>query len=178
MRAASDWLEDFARRDEAGRAWIAGEHRRIGALIAGETGGLAPREVSSAATVLEPGSDVEVDEPTLVATARRMASLALSLGWSVRIVRSVAAVPKLGLVLVVTLRMKRHDERCWAAWWNGRFECAQYWSSEQAIESLAASSVAQRAKTEATVAAKAGRAPRPVLVRGLVDAIEGRRLPS
>jgi len=49
---------------------------------------------------------------------------ALSAGWDARTVRSLAVDPTKGLIEVVTVRFARHDERGFAAWWNGRFQCA------------------------------------------------------
>ena len=63
---------------------------------------------------------------------------ALAAGWSARIVASLAAVPRTGLLAVVTVRARRHDERLWAAWWNGSFDTGQYLRAGGQVEKLGA----------------------------------------
>ena len=152
MSTADEWRARFfeqrwrAERDEL---WA-----RVGAdLPAGV--GAANRPV-----VLVSGREAEPDgiDVSAPAGARRVGSAALAAGWAVRIVESVAAVPRTGILRVVTVRGARHDERFWAAWWNGRFECAQYLVRGCAIERLGFRTTKTR--------------------RGVMDAIEGRRLES
>lgn len=89
-------------------------------------------------------------------SARRLATSASMHGWGVRAVSSLAADPRKGLIEVVTVRFARHDERGFAAWWNGRFDCAQYLRRGQFVERLG-----MRRSTK---------------VRTVLDAIEGIQL--
>ena len=155
MSTADEWRARFfeqrwrAERDEL---WA-----RVGAdLPAGV--GAANRPV-----VLVSGREAEPDgiDVSAPAGARRVGSAALAAGWAVRIVESVAAVPRTGILRVVTVRGARHDERFWAAWWQSgdkpaSFECAQYLVRGCAIERLGFRTTKTR--------------------RGVMDAINGIRL--
>ncbi len=126
------WLALFAERHLAA---IAAEHESISQRIAArhETNSHA----SASVVVLVPGCEMDSHiEGAYPAAARRLLVASAASGWSSRVIRSVAAVPSKGVVEVVTVRFARHDERGFAAWWNGRFDCAQYLRRGQAIERL------------------------------------------
>lgn len=76
-------------------------------------------------------------------------------------VGSLAAVPASGLVTVVTVRCRRHDERCWAAWHNGRFDVAWY-RGPGGLERLGWMRLGRK----------------PLKMRGVMDVIEGVRGPK
>lgn len=90
---------------------------------------------SSGPVVLEAAREVEIDSCS-VAACRRVYVAALGTGWTARITRALAAVPRTGLLETYAVRARRHDERLWACWWNGAFEAAAYWSPS-GIETLA-----------------------------------------
>ncbi len=157
---AAAWLTEFAQREarlDAWRAAAALRHQLMGDRIRRE---LHPepqvrRTGWAAAVVLEPGREIDSESVGCPAAAGRTAAAALAAGWATRIVRSVAAVPRTGILEVITVRGARHDERFWAGWWNGKFECAQYWGPTAGIEVLGWRTVKAR--------------------RGVMDALEGRR---
>lgn len=126
-----EWLARFA---DDGRAQIEAEHERIGAKIHA-----APEiEAQPTIVVLERAHQIEPDDPRVPTAARVLCAAALSLGWAARVLLSVAADPARGLLVCVTVRCARHDERLIAAWLNGRFDSGQYLRSGAALESLAA----------------------------------------
>ena len=161
MSTADEWRARFAeQRLAAEAAWRferAMHSARVAALIKAEH---APQVTKNLPIILEPGHEIDsgADGSGCPSAARRVESAALAAGWVARTVRSVAAIPRTGILEVVTVRGARHDERFWAAWWNGRFECAQYLRRGEAIERLGFRTVKAR--------------------RGVMDAIEGRRLES
>lgn len=162
MRSPDEWLAEFARRGEQFRAERAAFHRLVGDLIAAER---APVAVVAAPVVLEPARDVCRGDRDLPRTALALLDLAHSLGWAARLVASAAAHPSKGYVEVVTLRFRRHDERGFAAWWNGAYECGWYVGPD-GLEPLAGTRMRSR------------RAPKSgaVKIRGVHDVIEGIRL--
>ncbi len=159
---AAAWLARFAEVDDAWRTAAALRHRLMGERIARELHPVAESHSRFGGTViLEPGHEIDSESDGVPSSARSAGVSALALGWAVRHVRSVAAVPRKGVCTVVTLRARRHDERLWAAWWQigdnpARFDCAQYWRAGAPIELLGWRTVKAR--------------------RGVMDALEGRRL--
>lgn len=115
---AAAWLAEFARRELAWRAARQAFWDELAARSA------PPKVVVAAPVVLTPGREIEVESAP--ASARRVVSAALACGWATRLVRSVAADPGRGIVEVVTVRARRHDERLWAAWRNGAFDVSWY----------------------------------------------------
>lgn len=112
--------------------------------------------------VLETGRDIgEGDKESAQSGARRLGTLGVSLGWHVQYVRSVAADSRKGLIVAVSLRLARHDERAWAMWVNGRFDGAWYW--HRGVGGPERLGVARMGGTRA------------VTRRGIADAIEGVR---
>lgn len=141
--ALMDWAEWVWRRErDALWARVAESHSRSAVVAAG------------APVVLEAAHEVEMDSCS-VAACRRVYVAALGAGWAARITRALAAVPRTGLLETYAVRARRHDERLWACWWNGRFDAAQYWGPG-GIEVLGWRTVAKR--------------------RGVLDAVEGIRL--
>jgi len=115
------WLEQF---DQRVTAFVAAERERIDERLRqrreAERG-----EIKVVADVVILGSSC--DDGDLVAASsvvRRVVASALAAGWSARTVRALAADPTKGLIESVTVRFARHDERGFAAWWGGRFQCA------------------------------------------------------
>ncbi len=142
------WLSYFTAR---GVAAMQAERERIAAKISRE--GQHGKALAAVPVLLEAQ---RVEDQGQIASVRRAYSAAIGAGWSARIVRSLAVDPRKGLIEAVTIRCSRHDERLWAAWHNGRFVCAWYWSSDAPLERLGWRST--------------------VRARGVVDALEGRRL--
>jgi hypothetical protein len=154
-----EWLAEFARRDDAWRAERGEYHRAVGEKIRADLH--PPAKVAPAPIVLEPGHEIDSSAdhlPSIASGARRVEVAALAAGWSARVVASLAAIPRTGLLAVVTVRCARHDERLWAAWWSGSFDCAQYLgpASGGRVERLGWRTVKAR--------------------RGVLDAINGVRL--
>ncbi len=186
---AAAWLAEFAQREarlDVWRAAAALRHQLMGDRIRRELHPIVESHSRWDATVvldkareLDCGlSDNEQESDSRIASSLRTAAgLALSVGWATRVVGSVAAVPGKGVVDCVTLRCRRHDERLWAAWWNGSYDCGWY-VGPTGLEQLMASRISTRVKLAASAAAKRGDGSGPKIVteRGLLDAIEGRRL--
>src|SRR5512147_146224 len=152
---AAAWRAEFARREaqwrfERAMHWASISAERAPAASKGE---VTP-------VVLE---SWEADEDDLPTTAQRVVSRAQAAGWTTRMVASIAAVPSIGLVNVVTVRARRHDERLWTAWRNGGFDVAWY-SGPSGLERLGWARLGGARKT-------------PLKVRGVLDAIEGIRGP-
>lgn len=166
------WLARFAQSAEEFRREQRERYARIGAAREGK------RELNTVrpAVVLEAAHDVEPDADGVPREARRSLGVALACGWEARLVASLAADPVRGLVAVTTLRFRRHDERGFAAWWNGSYEHGYYWRVGHGLEKLAGSGMATRNKTRATAAVKKGVEWTPVTDRGVLDAIEGRQV--
>ena len=155
-------------------------HRALGEKIRAELH--PPVKVAPAPVVLVPAVEVESDSCP-VSAARRALVAAVACGWSARITRAVAAVPRSGVVESYALRASRHgDERLWASWWGGGFNAAQYYRFGGQVEPLAATDMDTRVKYAYAAAARATRIPlaigppKPITERGVMDAIEGRRL--
>lgn len=149
---AQAWLARWADAEARYLAERDERYRRIGALRESDSGS---RVAAVGPVILEPA--VEIDpEGCPVAAVRRVVGAALAAGWSVRVTRALAAVPRSGLLESFAVRAGRHgDERLWATWWNGSFNAAQYWRSGCNVEVLGFRTVARR--------------------RGVVDVIEGRQ---
>ena len=116
---ADTWLAEFARREGQWRF----ERTMRWAEIA------KPAVVAPAVAgpvVLEAGHDVELDDEAVPRSAQAVARAGIAAGWAVRVVASVAVEPAKGLVSVVTVRGRRHDERFWAAWNRGGFDTGWY----------------------------------------------------
>jgi hypothetical protein len=156
---AAAWLAEFDRRGEEFRAAAAARHRALGPMRA---------EVRAVArpVVLEAGREVDVDadQDRVPSSALRLAAGAGAAGWAVRVMASSAADPTRGLVNVVTVRARRHDERVWAAWWNGSFDVAWY-VGPTGLERLGWARLGGKRKI-------------PLKVRGVLDVIEGVRGPK
>lgn len=185
----------------AGRAaW----HNWVGARIAAELHPavpVAPRPVVLSSIELDP------DAPGLPAGARAVARVGLATGWAVRARYAIAIDPHKGRVETAALVCSRHEERCWAAWWGGGFECGWYglerlgWArlkdgySAAPVPIATLSVVAMKAtaaglgiKVPSTLRkdgvvdylAKMGvtSVPRPKPVRGVLDALEGIQISS
>ena len=99
------------------------------------------------------------------AGAVRLQDLALSLGWAARTVAALAADPTKGLIASVSVRFRRHDERGFAVWWNGRYECGWFVSAAGGLEALAGTRMRSRKPP------KGG----GVMIRGYQDVVEGIR---
>ena len=191
---AAAWLAELSRR---GVAQQQAERDRIMARLHPEAESDSRSTVPSRPVLLQTAHIIDADSDQAPAAAQRAARTALAHGWQAVLVRSVAAEPHAGLVEVVTLRLRRHDERAFAAWRNGSFDCA--WLG---LERLGAANMPAAVRTEPLVGelvavarahgikipAKSKKADliallgplvseaQPVIIRGLVDAIEGRRL--
>lgn len=152
-----EWVAIFAARDEAWRAARAAYHHDLGARITAE---LHPVPTRAAVPVVLPGVPVG-DE--VAAAPRRALDLAHSLGWAARIVASCAIDPVKGLTSVVTVRFRRHDERGYVAWWNGRFEGGWYVGPD-GLEPLAGTRMRSRKAP-----------PVGTMIRGYQDVLEGVR---
>ena len=128
---AAEWLAQFDRIGEEYRAGRQAHWDRCAAR------GRPVVVARAAPVVLEVGRDWADDEPVTPKAAAGMASLAKACGWwPVRVVVSVAADPGKGLLRVVTVRARRHDERVWAGWVNDAFDAGQYLISGASIEQL------------------------------------------
>lgn len=147
---AAAWRAHWA---DAEARYLAERDERY-ARIGGRDESVSRSAVAVAPIVLEPAVEVESDSCPVAAT-RRAHAAALGAGWSARITRAVAAVPKVGVLTTWALRARRHDERLWACWWGGSFNAAQHWSP-RGIEVLGWRTVTKR--------------------RGVVDALEGLHL--
>lgn len=156
---AAAWRAEFARREAQYLFERAMRHAGVAAKIAAERASVTVK-AEIAPMVLETW---EADEDDLPTTAQRVVSRAQAAGWTTRTVASIAAVPTIGLVNVVTVRCRRHDERLWAAWRNGGFDVAWY-SGPSGLEKLGWARLGGTRKT-------------PLKVRGVLDAIEGIRGP-
>jgi len=121
---AAGWLAHWADAEARYLAERDERYRRIGALRNLDSAGANP---SSGPVVLEPAHEAELDLCP-VAACRRVAAAAGACGWTVRLTRAVAAVPRVGVLESWAVRCARgSDERLWACWWNGAFNAAQYW---------------------------------------------------
>lgn len=151
---AAAWLAHWADAEARYLAERDERYRALGVKIRAE---LHPAPaVVAGPVVLEPAHEVESDSCP-VAACRRVAAAAGACGWTVRLTRAVAAVPRVGVLESWAVRCARGgDERLWTCWWGGAFNAAQYWRSGCNVESLVSRTVARR--------------------RGVMDAIEGRRV--
>lgn len=122
MTSAAAWLAEFDQRGAQFRAERAAYHEHVAAMIDAERAGVA--KVAPAPVVLTSGREIDVEDAP--ASARRVVAAANAAGWATRLVGSVAADPGRGIAEVVTVRVRRHDERLWAAWRNGAFDVAWY----------------------------------------------------
>ena len=156
MTDAAGWLKYWADAEARYLAERDERHRALGEKIRAELH--PPVRIAPAPVVLVPAVEVESDSCS-VAAARRACAAAVACGWSARITRAVAAVPRSGVVESYALRASRYGgERLWASWWGGGFNAAQYWAAGRNVEVLGWRTVKAR--------------------RGVMDAIEGRRLSS
>jgi hypothetical protein len=117
----AEWLAYFHARQAR---WSARQHEEIARRLAEKY------EASSRAVavpvVFTPGHEMAPDSDGLPRDAHRWVNLALACGWSARLVGSTAADPMKGIVMAITLRAARHDERVFSAWHNGAFDVAWY----------------------------------------------------
>lgn len=185
---AAAWLAEFAEQ----QAQREGQWRYERAMRWAEISAKAapPVVVEAKPIVLEAGHDVEVDDDVVPRSASAAARLGIAAGWAVRVVASSAAVPSRGVVSVVTVRARRHDERLWAAWNSGGFDTGWY-VGPGGLERVGgvrmstlvklALAAADRAAAKATIIPyKIGPSgpSKPVTTRGVLDVIEGVRGPK
>lgn len=160
-----EWLAHFAAREARAQQWLAERaayHARVGAKIVAEVHPVAVAPLRP--VVLVRGHDVGPGEDGVPAAAGRLSDLAHSLGWAARVVASLAADPGKGLIAAVTVRFSRHDERGYAAWWNGSYSGGWY-VSPAGLEALAGTRMRSRKPP------KDGGA----MIRGYQDVVEGIR---
>jgi hypothetical protein len=160
MVSSAAWFAEIERRGAEFLVARAAMHREVGERIRRE---LAPSgKVAVRPIVIEGPEDVEVDEAgggrRVPAAATRIRLAAVGVGWVPRVVRAVAAVPGKGIVESWSVRCRRHDERLAAVWVGGAFDCAFYVRPDVGLERLGFRTTKTR--------------------RGVVDAINGVRLPS
>lgn len=79
---------------------------------------------------------------------------------------ALAADPAKGLISSVTVRFSRHDERGFAAWWNGAYECGWFVSKADGLERLAGTRMRSRKPPKDSDAK---------MIRGYQDVVEGIR---
>lgn len=160
MDAMAAWVEAFA---AAGRAAMAAEIERIATKIRGDDdvrSGARCAALVGGPVVLERGREIDAQSQACPASARRVVAAAGGAGWQARTVRALAADPRKGLIESITVRARRHDERLWAAWWNGSFQHAWYLGAG-GLEQLGMARVTGKRITK---------------IRGVLDAIEGIQL--
>lgn len=160
MMDAAAWIAEFARREQVWRDERQALWDRVGASQKHES---HSSDVGKP-VVLTPGEEIDAGSDRVPSSARRAAAGAIAAGWSTRMVASLAAVPTSGLVTVVTVRCRRHDERLWAAWRNGGFDVAWY-VGPSGLERLGWARMGGNRKT-------------PLKMRGVLDVIEGIRGPK
>lgn len=174
---AAEWL---ARFDDAATAWRAERDRLWTRVAAGST---EPAVAAVGPVIIEPGREVWLgdrdDEPAALV---RLANAAMGAGWSVRIVRAAAAVPRLGALETWSLRCARADERLIAVWWvndgKATFNLGVYQGPmATGVQRLGMETLATRARKIAKAAAEGRTIPGPLTTRGVMDAINGVRLP-
>ncbi len=185
---AAAWLAEFARRDDGWREQRAAYHREVGERIRAE---LAPVVRPVPRPVVLEGPRVFADEDEMAAVpavVRRHWNAALGTGWSAKAVRAAAAVAGLGVLETWSLRCARHDERLIAVWWitqgqDGKpstsFNLGCYQGpAAVGLEQLGVETVEGRARAimKAVLAGKKV-VPAALTRRGLMDAINGMRLP-
>lgn len=155
MAGQEEWLAHFA---ELGHAQMrAARDDVIARMRAREALDAQDRVEPPRPVVLEPGVDIDPLGDQCPAAPRRLAVVAGEAGWHVRCVRSVAACPSEGVVVVVTLRLARTgDGRLWAAWRDGQFERSWLLRQDGSLERVAGTSAESRRKSAQTRAARAG----------------------
>jgi hypothetical protein len=168
---AAAWLHEFARREQVWRDERQAFWDRLGAERHREA------RVEAMPVVLTPGHEIDVDDEAVPRSARAVAKAGIAAGWAVRVVASVAADPGRGILSIVTVRARRHDERLWAAWNRGGFDTAWY-VGPGGLERLGGQRLATLAKSAMTRANKAGVEVKAPEVRGVPDVIEGVRGPK
>ena len=171
MMDADAWLAEFARREGQ---WRFDRSMRWAEIAAKSRP--APAVVVAVPVVLEAGHDVELDDEAVPRSAQAVARAGIAAGWAVRVVASVAVEPAKGLVSVVTVRGRRHDERFWAAWNRGGFDTGWY-VGPGGLERLGGQRLATLAKSAMTRANKAGVEVKAPEIRGVLDVVEGVRGP-
>ena len=184
---AAAWLVEFEARAQR---WRDERDARWAAIAEQAQSSSASSSVAPAPVVFA-SSEVELDDPAVPDSARKLARAGLAADWSARIVAAVALdVGASKPSATVTVRLARQDdERMWAGWLNGGFDTSWY-VGPSGLERLAATSMATRAKLAQTAADRAAALAtvipyvigppgpaKPVTVRGVMDAIEGIRGP-
>lgn len=186
MTVAADWIARFFREGESAR------HREVGEMIAAER--RAPVRPAVTPIVVEQPCEYDLndeddpDESGIIAPAHRVARAALAAGWRVWAVRAGAAVPGTGIVQTWSVRCARHDERVIAVWWITPGEDGKRMTSFNlgiyqgpaaiGVEQLGMETLDQRVRRMAKAAAEGKPVPAPLKIRGVLDAINGVRLPS
>ena len=183
---AATWLARFRAADDTFRHNQVRLYREIGSRLAAER---APKVVKSPpiGVALEAGRVVDSEEPDVPGAVRSYWNRALGAGWRCKVVRALGAVPTIGLVETWSLRCARHDERLIAVWWittkDGKASCSYnlgvyQGSAASGVEQLGMETLDSRVRA-ITKAAREGRKaiPGPLQRRGLLDAINGARLP-
>jgi hypothetical protein len=164
---AQDWLARFAIED----ARRVAEQVQIRAEIAAKVNRIQVANVNPI-QVLEPGRGLD----SHIGAVAKAVLAARTNGWTTRVVESLAADPRKGIIEIVTLRARRHDERCWAAWWSGAYQGGWYWSREAQVEALGWERLGDRV-ARMLKAAQAGKpVPEALRVRSILDVFDGIQL--
>lgn len=125
---AAGWLAHWADAEARYLAERDERYRALGEKIRAELH--PPVRVAPAPVVLVPAVEVESDSCPVDAV-RAAVGAACGAGWAVRVTFArafeVSARGKGAVVESFAVRCARHDERLWAAWWSGAFECGQYY---------------------------------------------------
>lgn len=191
---AAAWLAQFRAADDTFRHNQVRLYREIGSRLVAER---APKAVKAPliGMTLEAGRVVDPEESDVPGAVRSHWNAAMAVGWGVKVVRALGAVPAVGLVETWSLRCARHDERLIAVWWittkDGRASCSYNLGIYQGpaaigVEQLGVETLDSRVRA-ITKAVREGRVdrktglpaiPGPLQRRGLLDAINGIRLPS
>lgn len=189
---AAAWLAEFARRDDAWREQRAAYHREVGGRIEAERAPVvrvAPRPiVLQGPDVFDDETDFDEDQVKVPSVVRRHWNAALSVGWGAKTVRAAALVAGLGLLETWSLRCARHDERLIAVWWTTRdaddkpstsFNLGCYQGpAAVGLELLGVETIEARGRAIAKAMLAGKKAvPAALARRGLMDAINGVRLP-
>lgn len=122
---AAAWLAEFARREAVYRFERTMFGASVAAKIAAERAPAVKPEIVP--IVLDEAHEVDVDDPGVPDSARRLERAARAAGWfPLDLVAAMAADPGRGVVRTLSVRARRRDERTWAIWLNGSFDQAWY----------------------------------------------------